>query len=141
MTICETGCRTMQSRVTLRALTLATLIWPMAPAWAENGIDLEALRDSYRSPAETVVVQGEGIAAPMPQTDIDSPAPTAPPGAGYRFPNTIDELIALAVQKLDGRPKRDVLSEACALVARFKGADNAWSRSCVGRARREEEGR
>lgn len=128
------------ARMVLHALTLATLTWPTAPAWAQDRVDLEALRDSYQPPTETMDASEIGITTVTAETDagVDAVRREVPVVAGYRFPETIDELIDLAGQELNGRPERAVLTEACDLVARLGGAQEAWSKHCANRTEPDE---
>lgn len=135
------------ARPTVRALALATIVWPVSPALAQDGVlDLEALQQRHEaqtaitSPAPPAPV----VMAPQPTGDAPAPASVAAPidgfTAAYPFPDDLDGLLAVVEEEIAARPAvSNGLAASCAVVGEMGGTGPLWQEHCGPGAGTEEE--
>lgn len=137
------------ARSTVRALALATIVWPVSPASAQDRVlDLEALQQrheaqtSVASPAPSAPV----VVGPQPTDDAPAPAnvgaPTEAFAAAHAFPDDLDGLLALVEMEIAARPAvSNGLASSCVVVAELGGSGPLWQEHCGrGDAAEEEAG-
>jgi len=135
------------ARTTVRALALATIVWPVSPVLAQDGVfDLEALQERHAAqtainppaPAEPVVV--------TPQPIDDAPAPVSMAAsvngfaAAHSFPDNLDGLLVIVEAEIAARPDvSNGLASSCVVVAELGGTGPLWQEHCGQRVGAAEE--
>ena len=135
------------ARTTVRALALATIVWPMSPVLAQDGaLDLDALQQRHE--AQTAisppVPPASLVVAPSPVGD--TPAPTGITAfidgfaAAHAFPDDLDGLLAIVETEIAARPGvPNGLASSCEVVAELGGSGPLWQEHCAPRHGAEEE--
>ncbi|MBM1312278.1 hypothetical protein JQT66_19050 [Sulfitobacter mediterraneus] len=135
------------ARSTVRALALATIVWPVSPVFAQDGVlDLEALQQRHEAQISVTATapSGSAIVGPQPTDDSPAPASVAAPTEGFAaahaFPDDLDGLLALVEAEIAARPAvSNGLASSCAVVAELGGTGPLWQEYCGPGAGPEEE--
>lgn len=132
---------------TVRALALATIVWPVSPALAQDGVlDLEALQQRHEAQTAIPSPVPPAPVVVAPQPIGDAPAPTGVAAsidgfaAAHAFPDDLDGLLAIVEAEIAARPDvSNGLAASCAVVTEMGGTGPLWQEHCGPGAGTEEE--
>lgn len=135
------------ARITVRALALATIVWPVSPALAQDGVlDLEVLQQRHE--AQTAISPpappASVFVAPMPVGDAAAPTSMTASidgfAAAHAFPDDLAGLLAIVETEIAARPAvSNGLASSCVVVAELGGSGPLWQEHCAPRHGAEEE--